>query len=103
MLRTAQHDNNVSVYISGLSCHPQTLNGPHQESSVQKEEAVGLEPYIRYDPFFPRLPSIIAQILHSIGYRATHPRCRLSMWPDRAVEEPMFEADNTARRSSQDQ
>jgi hypothetical protein len=28
----------------GLSCHPQTLNGPHQDSSVQNEEAVGLEP-----------------------------------------------------------
>jgi hypothetical protein len=28
----------------GLFCHPQTLNGPHQDSSVQNEEAVGLEP-----------------------------------------------------------
>ena len=36
----------------GLSCHPQTLNRLHQDSSVQNEEAVGLEPYILYDPTF---------------------------------------------------
>ena len=42
----------LACFPPGLSCHPQTLNGPHQDSSVQNEEAVGPEPYILYDPFF---------------------------------------------------
>jgi len=42
----------LSCISPGLSCHLQTLNGPHQDSSVQNEEAVGLEPDILYDPFF---------------------------------------------------
>jgi hypothetical protein len=48
----------------GLSCYPQTLNGPQQDSSVQNEEAVGLEPYILCDPE-PGLPSLTVQsIIH---------------------------------------
>lgn len=46
----------------GLSCHLQTLNGPHQDSSVQNEEAVGLEPYI-FDDQESNLPGDFSQCL----------------------------------------
>ncbi len=52
MLRAAQHDKNVGVYPSRSFLSSSDAPWPHQDSSVQNEEAVGLEPYILYDPTF---------------------------------------------------
>ena len=50
MLGAAQHDKNVGLNPSRSFLSSSDAPWPHQDSSVQNEEAVGLEPYILYDP-----------------------------------------------------
>ncbi len=65
----------------GLSCHPPTLNGPHQDSSFQNEEAVGREPDILYHPRFPigKYSWIVAQLVRHRHVQI--PRQRVSWRP----------------------
>ncbi len=73
----------------GLSCYPQTLNGSQQDSSVQNEEAVGLELYILCDPE-PGLSSLAIQLIIHMCFGSSCPQRGYSLpsSPDLAFQPP---------------